>query len=196
VLVACFRGTRFLIPNVTFKPLSLLISKPVTLKEKELKETFLKQVQTSEQLIYKVCHFYANNEADKQDLYQEILIQLWKSYPKFKGESKFSTWLYQVAINTAIAGLRKKKNHVLPYDPDSLPAEISESNSFLQKEEMFAEMYAAIEKLNEIEKAIVLLFIDGKPYTEMEEILGIPDGTLRVKMNRIKEKLRQIIKTD
>ena len=91
-------------------------------------------MQTNEQLIYKVCHFYANKDADKQDLYQEILIQLWKSYPKFKGESKFSTWLYQVALNTAIAGLRKKKNPVLQYDPDLLPAEISESNSFFCKE--------------------------------------------------------------
>jgi RNA polymerase sigma-70 factor, ECF subfamily len=127
-------------------------------------------------------------------LYQEILIQLWKSYPKFRGDAKFSTWLYQVAINTAIAGLRKERKHIQLYDPNCFPTESGDSNSCVQKEEMFSEMYAAIKRLNEIERAIVILFIDGKSYTEMETILGIAEGTLRVKMNRAKEKLRQIVK--
>jgi RNA polymerase sigma-70 factor (ECF subfamily) len=127
-------------------------------------------------------------------LYQEILIQLWKSYPKFRGDAKFSTWLYQVAINTAIAGLRKERKYIQPYDLNYLSTETGNSNSYLQKEEMFSEMYAGIKQLNEIDKAIVLLFIDGKSYTEMETILGITEGTLRVKMNRAKEKLRQIVK--
>jgi RNA polymerase sigma-70 factor, ECF subfamily len=129
-------------------------------------------------------------------LYQEILIQLWKSYPKFRGDAKFSTWLYQVAINTAIAGLRKERKHIHPYYPSCLPAETFDSNSYVQKEEMFSEMYTAIKQLTEIEKAIVLLFIEGKSYTEMEAILGITEGTLRVKMNRAKEKLRQIVKNN
>jgi RNA polymerase sigma-70 factor, ECF subfamily len=129
-------------------------------------------------------------------LYQEIVVQLWKSYPKFRGDAKFSTWLYQVAINTAIAGLRKERKHIQLYDPNCLPTETGDSSLYVQKEEMFSEMYAAIKRLNEIERAIVILFIDGKSYTEMEIILGIAEGTLRVKMNRAKEKLRQIVKNN
>jgi RNA polymerase sigma-70 factor, ECF subfamily len=121
---------------------------------------------------------------------------LWKSYPKFRGDAKFSTWLYQVAINTAIAGLRKERKHIQSYDPNYLPTEIGDSNSYVQKEEIFSEMYTAIKRLNEIERAIVILFIDGKSYTEMETVLGIAEGTLRVKMNRAKEKLRQIVKSN
>ncbi len=129
-------------------------------------------------------------------MFQEILIQLWKSFTGFRGEAKFSTWLYQVAINTAIAGLRKGKKHIQSYDPNSVPKEISDTNSYIQKEEMYAEMYAAIEQLNKIEKALVMLYLEGKSYAEMEEILGVNENTLRVKMNRAKEKLRQLVKNN
>ncbi len=77
-----------------------------------MKESFLKQIQLHEKQIYKICHFYVDKETDRQDLYQEILLQLWKSYPNFRGESRFNTWLYQVAINTAITRLKKDKKHL------------------------------------------------------------------------------------
>ena len=159
-----------------------------------MKEAFLTQIQLHEKQIYKICHFYANNVADMQDLYQEILLQLWKSYPNFRGESKFNTWLYQVAINTAITRLRKDKKHIRVYNMDHLSAEVENEVADANKEELYDTLYAAVEQLNEIEKAIVLLFIDGKTYAEMETILGISEPTLRVKMNRAKEKLRQLTK--
>jgi len=159
-----------------------------------MKEAFLKQIQLHEKQIYKICHFYANNVADIQDLYQEIVLQLWKSYPNFRGESKFNTWLYQVAINTAITRLRKDKKQVRVYDMDHLSAEVENEVADANKEELYDTLYAAVEQLNEIEKAIVLLFTDGKTYAEMEAILGISEPTLRVKMNRAKEKLRQLTK--
>jgi len=160
-----------------------------------MKEAFLTQIQLHEKQIYKICHFYATNKADMQDLYQEILLQLWKSYPNFRGESKFNTWLYQVAINTAITRLRKDKKNIRVYDMDHLSAEVQNEVADANKEELYHTLYAAVEQLNEIEKAIVLLFIDGKTYAEMEAILGISEPTLRVKMNRIKEKLRQLTKS-
>lgn len=160
-----------------------------------MKETFLKEIQLHEKQIYKICHFYAKNETDRQDLYQEILLQLWKSYPKFRGESKFNTWLCKVGINTAITGLRSdKKKHIHLYGRDHLSREVQTEDVLANKEELYDAMYAAIDQLNDIEKAIVLLFLDGKPYAEIEAILGISEPTLRVKMNRVKEKLRQLTK--
>ena len=159
-----------------------------------MKELFLQQIQLHEKLIYKICHFYANNEADRQDLYQEILIQLWKSFPKFRGESGFNTWLYQVSINTAITGLKKEKKRSQLHCSGGIPKEVEDLSFGAVKEPLYNAMYAAIEQLNEIEKAIVVFFIDGKTYAEMEKILGIAEPTLRVKMNRIKQKLRELTK--
>jgi len=158
-----------------------------------MKELFLQQIQLHEKTILKICHFYTNTDADRQDLYQEILVQLWKSYPRFRGESSFNTWLYQVAINTAITGLKKDKKQIRAYDINRFSKEIAEAD-FAEHEQLYKAMYTAIEQLNAIEKAIVVLFIDGKTYADMEKILGINEPTLRVKMNRIKEKLRQLTK--
>jgi len=159
-----------------------------------MKEIFLKEIQLHEKQIYKICHFYAKNETDRQDLYQEILLQLWKGYPNFRGESKFNTWLYQVAINTAMTRLRNDKKNIHVYDPGHLSREAQTGDTHSNKEELYDAMYSAIDQLNDIEKALVLLFLDGKPYSEIETILGISEPTLRVKMNRIKEKLRQLTK--
>lgn len=121
-------------------------------------------------MVYKICRLYGNSDEDRQDLFQEIIIQLWKAYPKFRGDAQFGTWLYRIGLNVATTNPEEEEN--------------------------FQKMYAAIEKLNDIEKAIVMLYLEDKSYDEMEDILGISNGTLRVKMNRIKEKLRQITKTN
>jgi RNA polymerase sigma-70 factor (ECF subfamily) len=139
---------------------------------------------------------YAYTQADHQDLFQDIVVQLWQAYPKFNGEARFSTWLYRVAINTAISGRRKKKNLVTSYDPLTLPIHHSEEEGRHKEEELrLQELHKAIEQLNEVEKAIVMLYMEERTYEEMEEILGISSGTLRVKMNRIREKLRHLTKT-
>jgi RNA polymerase sigma-70 factor, ECF subfamily len=164
------------------------------LQKLELERQFEQQIKEHELLIYKVCRIYAFTDVNRQDLFQEIVIQLWKAYPKFKGDAKFSTWLYRVALNTAISGLRKEKNFIQSYEPENLPLHISDTSNSAQIEEQMQQLYLAIEKLNEIEKAIVMLYLEDKSYEEMEEILGISQGTLRVKMNRIKDKLRQLTK--
>lgn len=155
-------------------------------------KAFESLIREYEALLYKVCRIYAANEPDRDDLFQEIVIQLWKSYQGFKGESKLSTWIYRVAINTAITNYRKQKNFIESVEPERLPTHISESKDHEQQEERLGILYAAIEKLNQIEKAIVMLYLEDKSYEEMEEILGVSQGTLRVKMSRIKEKIRQI----
>lgn len=159
-------------------------------KETEFEQT----IRQHEPMIYKVCRIYANTQADRQDLFQEIVIQLWKSYSKFDGRSKFSTWLYRVAINTAITSLRKQKDFITSYEPDALPLHHADETG--PEQEQWQQLMNAIEKLNDVEKAIVMLYLEDRSYEEMEEILGINQGNLRVKMNRIKEKLRQLTKNN
>jgi RNA polymerase sigma-70 factor (ECF subfamily) len=163
------------------------------LKQGDIHSAFTALIREHERMIYKVCFMYADNATYRQDLYQEIVLQAWKGYKGFRGDAKFSTWLYQVAINTAIAGLRKDKRSILTYTPDDQLPDMPDTNTDTPQLEL---LYSAIATLNEIEKAIVMLYLDDKSYDEMQEIIGIPNGALRVKMTRIKEKLRQITKNN
>ena len=166
------------------------------MQKHEVEKQFEKDISENELLIYKVCRIYAYTDADRKDLFQEIVIQLWKAYPNFNRQAKFSTWLYRVALNTAITGLRKQKNFIIPYEPAALNTNISDDNYSKAEEERLQQLYTAIEKLNEVEKAIVMLYMEDRQYDEMEDILGISQGNLRVKMNRIKEKLRELTKNN
>jgi RNA polymerase sigma factor (sigma-70 family) len=164
------------------------------LQKREIEKQFEKQVNENELLIYKVCRVYAYTDDDRKDLFQEIVIQLWKAYPKFNATAKFSTWLYRVALNTAITGLRKQKNFITSYAPATLNINIRDENYSHEQEERLQQLYGAIEQLSQVEKAIVMLYMEDKSYEEMEDILGIGQGNLRVKMNRIKDKLRELTK--
>jgi len=159
----------------------------------EVEKQFEVYIKQNELLLYKICRIYAFTTTDRQDLFQEMVIQLWKAFPKFEGKSKFSTWLYRVAINTAITGLRKKKDFIVSYEPSQLPVQAAYETGSIE-DEQWQQLSYAIEQLSPVEKSIVLLYLEDKPYEEMEDILGISQGTLRVKMTRIKEKLRQLAK--
>ncbi|MGZ3846878.1 MAG: RNA polymerase sigma factor [Flavisolibacter sp.] len=160
----------------------------------ETEKEFAQRVGEHQLLLHKVCRVYAFTEADRKDLFQEIVIQLWKAYPKFRGLSKFSTWMYRVAINTAITALRKQNDFIASYEPANLP-ELEDRKHNEGEEEQLQQLYKAIAQLNEIDKAILMLYMEDRSYEEMEDILGLSQGNLRVKMNRIKDKLRQLTKT-
>jgi RNA polymerase sigma-70 factor (ECF subfamily) len=145
-------------------------------------------------MLFKVCNLYCRQEFERQDLFQEIVIQLWRAFPGFRGEAKFSTWMYRIALNTAISDLRKKKKHIITTEPDGLPDGIDDITNYQEKEDRLKQLYTAINQLTEIEKAIVMLYLEDKSYDEMEDILGINQNNLRVKMNRIKDKLRKLTK--
>ena len=162
------------------------------MQQQGAEQQFEQHIKTNELLIYKVCRMYAYTTADREDLFQEIVIQLWNAYPKFRGESKFSTWLYRVALNTAITGLRKKKDFIESREPAQLPEGITDENT--GREDQLLQLHQAIGQLNQVEKAIVMLYMEDKTYEEMEDIMGMSQGNLRVKMNRIKEKLRLLTK--
>jgi len=150
---------------------------------------FMDLIDQNKGLIWKVCLFYAATETDRQDLYQDIILQAWKSYPGFRQESKFSTWLYRISLNTALFARRKYRPDIRP-----LPVELANSASPYSDNEPFEIMHVAIRALNEIEKSLVLLHLEGYNYDEMEKITGISGGTLRVKMSRIKQKLKNFLK--
>ncbi|MEY3420381.1 MAG: hypothetical protein RIR48_666 [Bacteroidota bacterium] len=155
---------------------------------------FLRLISEHEGLIHKICHVYAADALAKQDLFQEIVIQLWKSFENFRNESKISTWMYRVALNTALTEKRRNKTKVSISFLGSLKDDKAQESNMDADEENLNLLFSAISKLTEVEKAVVMLYLDDKSYEDMEDVLGINQGTLRVKMNRIKEKLRQITK--
>lgn len=155
------------------------------------KDAFTELIAGNEALIWKICRLYGQTEQDRQDLFQEIMVQTWKTFDQFRGDAKFSTWLYQVSINTALSGIRKKKRMIPVVQRDVMP-EITDFSS-PPEDEQLQQLYHAIAKLNGVEKALTLLYLEDRSYKEMEVILGVSESTLRVKMTRVKEKLRQLI---
>lgn len=134
-----------------------------------------------------------DNSDDQQDLFQEIVLQAWKAYDSFKGGSQFSTWLYRVAINTAIVFLKKEKRKVDKYEltTDNIKEQDSDAE---EKEIKLAHFYKAVQKLDKIDKAIIFYQLEGYSHKEIGSNLGISEGNARVKLNRAKEKLKEIIK--
>ena len=166
------------------------------MQDPAIQEAFVRLVSQHRGMLYKVCRMYCHTAADRQDLFQEIVFQLWRSYPTFRSEARIDTWLYRIALNTAISGLRRRRRIITSVDPDQLPSELQDIQYPAEKEEQVQMLYAAIGQLTEVEKALTMLYLDDKSYQEMEEILGISQNNLRVKMNRIRDKLRKITQKD
>ena len=160
---------------------------------KELEHRFVTELESNQNIAHKVCSLYTNNRDAHNDLFQEITIQLWKAYPKFRGESKFSTWMYRVALNTAITVYRKAKKSIPTQDYESVIFKIKADEYDETEEQQLKLMYKAVKQLGDIEKALVFLYLEDKDYVEISETLGITEVNARVKMNRIKNKLRTIL---
>ena len=160
---------------------------------KELEHKFIEEFQKNQNIIHKVCRIYTTNQEAHNDLFQEITIQLWKAYPKFRGDSKLSTWMYRIGLNTAITLYRKSKRSVKTQDFDSVLYRIESTDYDDTEEEQLKVMYKAIQTLSDIEKALIFLYLEDKNYKEIAETLGISEVNARVKMNRIKTKLKKIL---
>jgi RNA polymerase sigma-70 factor (ECF subfamily) len=161
--------------------------------KKELEHNFVELLQKHQNIVHKVCRIYTNNQDAHNDLFQEIAIQLWKAFPKFRGDSKFSTWMYRVGLNTAITLYRKNKRRIITQEFDAVQFKISAEAYDNSEEEQLKLMYQAVHQLNDIDKALVFLFLEDKNYREISETLGISEVNARVKMNRIKTKLKTIL---
>lgn len=152
---------------------------------------FLDGLEKHQGILHKICFVYSGDHLEKEDLCQEIILQLWKSYPSFKHESAFSTWMYRVALNTALSLTRKPR---LPVRRDVIPDHPVDIESSMDRNEEIRTLYRAISKLNKVEKAIILLWLEDKPYEEIAETMGMPVKTISVRLVRIKAKLKELIK--
>lgn len=160
---------------------------------KELEHKFVKELQDNQNIVHKVCTLYTSDRDAHNDLFQEITIQLWKAYPKFRGEAKFSTWMYRVALNTAITLYRKSKRRIDTQDYESVIFKIKADEYDDTEEQQLKLMYKAVRQLGDIDKALVFMYLEDKNYTEISETLGITEVNARVKINRIKTKLRTLL---
>jgi RNA polymerase sigma factor (sigma-70 family) len=152
---------------------------------------FLDQIRSNQGIIYKLVGLYASNAEEKKDLYQEVLLQTWKAWPSFRGEAKFSTWLYRICLNTILTQKRKiapigykdaldEINAVIPH-----PGEANQDARQLQW---------AIRQLGETDRAIISMHLDGYSNDEMAAIIGITNNSVAVKLHRIKQQLINFIK--
>lgn len=156
---------------------------------KDLEQEFLNHLTSNEDMVHKICNIYASSYEEKQDLKQEIIYQLWRSYPSFQGQSKFQTWMYRVALNTAIYFNKKK-----PFATTDLKnVQIEEDNSLKELEEQLQKLYLAIRTLNQIDRAIIFLYLEKHSYEEIGGIVGITTKNVSVRIVRIKDKLRRLI---
>ncbi|MEN1785360.1 MAG: sigma-70 family RNA polymerase sigma factor [Bacteroidota bacterium] len=161
--------------------------------KKELEHRFVTELENNQNIVHKVCRLYTNDREAHNDLFQEITIQLWKAYPKFRGDAKFTTWMYRVALNTAITLYRKSKRQPKTQDFDSVLFKIQADAYDDTEEQQLKLMYDAVKQLGDIDKALVFLYLEDKSYSEISETLGITEVNARVKMNRVKNKLRTLL---
>ena len=159
----------------------------------EAERGFLEVLGRHEQLINKVIRIYAFDSEDRKDLFQEIVYQLWRSYGSFKGEARMSTWLYRVALNTAITSLRRGKKLSEHTELDDQFITTSGSLETLYNSEQTRQLYSAIRTLGEVDRALVMLYLEDLSYKEIAEVLGLTEDNVGVKLNRIKKKLRVLI---
>jgi len=163
------------------------------MKDSSVSDSFIKQISENKGIIHKICNIYCNNLDEKKDMMQEITLQLWKSFPNFQGSSKFSTWMYRISINTAITNIRKSKRHPLMEALFESEIELPEKEDMAEMDDDVNQLYKAIAKLKEVDRAIILLYLEEKSYNEISEILGLSEKNISVKLVRIKVKLEKIL---
>jgi len=155
------------------------------------KVSFIRLLEENRGIIHKICMMYTSNQADKEDLYQEICLQLWRSYRTYRAESKFSTWLYRVALNTAISSVRKDSRRVETVELEHTAHFVARDS---EKEGMTRMLFKAVSRLNKVDRAIILLWLEEKEYAEISEVMGISQSAVSVRLVRIREKLKSIMK--
>lgn len=156
----------------------------------DIQNEFISRIEKHQGILHRICFVYAGKRSNQKDLYQEMVLQLWKSYPSFMGRSDFSTWMYRVALNTAITLTRKERYFDRMPQDDFLTFDTEQAMNYSEDLKI---LYCAISKLNKIEKAIIMMWLDEKCYEEIAETIGISVKHVSVKLVRIKNKLSKII---
>jgi len=159
----------------------------------EEEKKFISLINTHQGLIHKICFMYENDPDVRNDLFQEIVFQLWKSFRSFRGESKITTWMYRIALNTAISRFRKQTRNVKTEDLKDLHLNISDAWAD-DKDDDLQRLRWGIQQLSEIERAMIMMALEEVPYEEIAETIGITQNNVRVRMNRIREKLKKLMR--
>lgn len=157
----------------------------------QMEKAFLKIVDEHQNIIHKLSRMYRDTKEDQEDLFQEVVYQLWKAFPAFRKEAKVSSWMYRIALNTAIASFRKK---TVPMEFNSHIPEKLHPVEAVEESENEARMYEALRKLNSVEKAVISLYLEDFSYQEIAEITGISESYVGVRINRAKTKLKHLLK--
>lgn len=158
------------------------------MKESERQRVFNVWVKMHRALLFKVIRTYAFHPADQDDLFQEACLQVWRSIPNFQGKSAETTWLYRIALNTAIKWSTKEKKHVDGHEAVDKMIHVLQINE-KSHDDRVAWLYNEIQQFNEIDRSLTLLLLDGLSYKEMSEIMGISQSNIGVKIHRIKKQL-------
>ncbi len=154
-----------------------------------MNETDLLQlIEQNQGVIHKICKLYRNSKEDREDLFQEIVFQLWKSAPKFEGRAKFSSWMYRIAFSTAVAGFRKKRLDIV-YS-EILP---DKEDRHHQPTEKHDQLFDALKQLDDADKALITLYLEDMSYQEIAGVTGISESNVGVRLNRIKIKIKKIL---
>jgi len=156
------------------------------------KDQFLTIIRLNKRLIFKVCNSYCKDVSDREDLVQEVIIQLWQSYEKYDNRYKLSTWMYRIALNTAIshyrAGRRRRENTMPMYE--SL-LEIADEQYDTIMDDRIVKLYQIINSMDELGGALMILYLDNNSYKDISEILGISESNVATKIARIKQQMKQ-----
>ena len=152
---------------------------------------FLKLIDQHQAIIHKICRLYRDSAEDREDLFQEVVFQLWKSKDSFQEKAKFSTWMYRIALNTAMASFRIQKLPVVY--TGSVPEQMEQTNTE-QRQTQEDQLFLALQLLEDSEKAIIALYLEDMSYQEISSIIGISENYVGVKLNRIKAKIQKLTK--
>lgn len=141
-------------------------------------------------IIIKMCRAYTNTEEDFEDYYQEVCLQIWRSKESFRQESEWSTWIYRLTLNVCLTLMKQKKRSHKEFSSDYLPEELHEDLSSQKKEDIHI-LYDAIRQLPELDRGIILLYLEEKPYEIIAQITGLKANNVGVRIGRVKEKLKK-----
>jgi RNA polymerase sigma-70 factor (ECF subfamily) len=157
-----------------------------------IKEEFLQLLAAYQGILHKVNLVYFRSQADRDDNFQEMVYQLWKSYPKLQNKHSIGSWVYAVSINTSISRIKKERKIEYRDKLPDLPDQTGVFERIIQNEAL-KKLLDAISRLDEIDKSIMLLYLEERSYDEMAEIIGISKSNIGVRINRAKEKIKQLI---
>jgi len=143
-------------------------------------------------IIIKICRAYSHTQEDFEDYYQEVCLQIWRSKDSFKGDADWSTWIYRITLNVCLTLLKKDKKHSQRFVSDALPPEVRVENLAFASEQLNL-LYAAIRRLSEVDRAVILLYLEEKSYQEIAIIIGTNPNNIGVRINRIKERLKKLL---